>query len=183
MIVASRYAKSLIDLAVETKQLEEVREDMRLIKLVCKENHEFVTLLESPVVKTDKKMAIFKKIFEKKITPTTLVFLNGVAKKRREGYIDDIAYAFDEQYKVYKNITTAIVVTAVPMDAATKSKIIAVVKQSATGEVEVVEKIDRSLVGGFILTVNGRQVDTSIKRKLNDLRKDFSKNLYVPDLN
>ena len=54
MIVASRYAKSLIDLAVETKQLEEVANDMRLIKKVCKENREFVILLESPVVKTDK---------------------------------------------------------------------------------------------------------------------------------
>ena len=183
MIVASRYAKSLIDLAVETKQLEAVREDMRLIKTVCKENHEFVTLLESPVVKTDKKMAIFKKVFEKRITPTTLVFLNLIAKKRREGYIDDIAYAFDEQYKIHKNITTAVITTAVAMDAATKAKLVAVVKQTATGEVEVIEKIDKSLVGGFILSVSDKQVDTSIRRKLNDLRKDFSKNLYVPDLN
>ncbi len=183
MIVASRYAKSLIDLAVETKQLEAVREDMRLIKSVCQSNHEFVTLLESPVVKTDKKMAVFKKIFEKKIAPTTLVFLNMVAKKRREGYIDDIAYAFDEQYKIYKNITTAIITTAVPMDAATKAKIVAIVKEKETGEVEVIEKIDKTLVGGFILTVRDKQVDRSIKRKLNDLRKDFSKNLYVPDLN
>lgn len=183
MIVASRYAKSLIDLAVETKQLEAVREDMRLIKTVCKENHEFVTLLESPVVKTDKKMAIFKKVFEKKISPTTLVFLNLIAKKRREGYIDDIAYAFDEQYKIHKNITTAVITTAVAMDAATKAKLVAVVKQTATGEVEVIEKIDKSLVGGFILSVSDKQVDTSIRRKLNNLRKDFSKNLYVPDLN
>jgi F-type H+-transporting ATPase subunit delta len=183
MIVASRYAKSLIDLAVETKQLEEVANDMRLIKQVCKENREFVILLESPVVKTDKKMAIFKSVFEGKISITTSTFLDLIARKRREGYIDDIAYAFDEQYKSFKNITTAVIATAVPLDAATKSKIIEIVKKSATGEVELIEKIDKSLIGGFVLTVNDKQVDTSIKRKLNDLRKDFSVNLYVPDLN
>jgi F-type H+-transporting ATPase subunit delta len=183
MIVASRYAKSLIDLAVETKQLEEVANDMRLIKQVCKENREFVVLLESPVVKTDKKMAVFKSIFGGKISATTATFLDLIARKRREGYIDDIAYAFDEQYKEFKNITSAVVTTAVPLDAATKSKIIDIVKKSATGEVQLTEKIDKSLIGGFVLTVNDRQVDTSIKRKLNDLRKSFSTNLYVPDLN
>lgn len=183
MIVASRYAKSLIDLAVETKQLEEVCNDMRLIKRVCQENREFVTLLESPVVKTDKKMAIFKSIFGGKISVTTQLFLDLIARKRREGYIDNIAYAFDEQYKLYKNITTAVITTAVPLDAATKSKIAEFVKKSATGEVEIIEKTDKSLIGGFILTVNDKQVDTTIKRKLNDLRKNFSTNLYVPDLN
>jgi F-type H+-transporting ATPase subunit delta len=183
MIVASRYAKSLIDLAVETKQLEEVANDMRLIKKVCKENREFVILLESPVVKTDKKMAIFKSVFQGKISVTTQTFLDLIARKRREGYIDDIAYAFDEQYKTFKNITTAYITTAIPLDAAAKAKVIDIVKKNVTGEVELIEQIDKNLIGGFILTVNGKQVDTSIKRKLNNLRKDFSVNLYVPDLN
>ncbi len=183
MIVPSRYAKALIDLAVETKQLEEVANDMRLIKQVCRENREFVILLESPVVKTDKKMAIFKSIFGGKISVTTSTFLDLIARKRREGYIDDIAYAFDEQYKLYKNITTAVVTTAVPLDSATKNKIIEMVKKNAKGEVQLIEKVDKGLIGGFVLTVNDRQIDASIKRKLNDLRKNFSTNLYVPDLN
>lgn len=183
MIVASRYAKSLIDLAVETKQLEEVRADMKLIKSVCETNREFVVLLESPVVKTDKKMNIFNEVFKGKISATTLAFLNMIAVKRREGYIDNIAYAFDEQYKVYKNITTAEVHAPTPLDAESKKQILAVVAKTATGEIELVEKIDTSLIGGFVLTVNGKRIDTSVKRKLNDLRKNFSGNPYLPDLN
>jgi F-type H+-transporting ATPase subunit delta len=183
MIVASRYAKSLIDLAVETKQLEEVRADMKLIKRVCEGNREFVILLESPVVKTDKKMAIFKEIFGDKISVTTLTFLNLIATKRREGYIDNIAYAFDEQYKIYKNITSAEVTSAAPLDADNKAQILAIVSKTATGQIELIEKVDKSLIGGFILTVDGKRVDTTVKRKLNDLRKNFSGNVYVPDLN
>jgi len=183
MGIASRYAKSLIDLSVETKQLEEVREDMRLIKKVCLENREFVIMLESPVVKTDRKMAIFKTVFGGKITATTQTFLDLVARKRREGYIDDIAYSFDEQYKIFKNITTAVITTAVKLDDSSKAKALELIAKEYKGEIELIEKTDKDLIGGFVLTVNGKQVDTSIKRKLNDFKKNFSGNLYVPDLN
>jgi F-type H+-transporting ATPase subunit delta len=183
MIVASRYAKSLIDLAIATRQLDEVHKDMQLINEVCTNNHDFVLMLESPIIKTDKKMAIFKKIFDGKISATTLAFLNIIATKRREGYIDDIARSFDDQFKAYMGITKAIITTAVPLDSSTKKKIMELVKNNAKGEVELTEKIDKSLIGGFVLKVNDQQVDTSIKRKLNDLRKNFSGNAYVPDLN
>lgn len=183
MSVASRYAKSLVDLAVETKQLEEVREDMRLIKKVCIENREFVIMLESPVVKTDKKMAIFKSVFGGKIAVTTQAFLDIVAMKRREGLIDDIAYSFDEQYKAHRNITSAVITTAIKLDEATKNKVLEIIQKSYTGEIELIEKVDKDLIGGFVLTVNDKQVDTSIKRKLINFKKNFSGNPYLPDLN
>lgn len=183
-VFAARYAKSLIDLAVETNQLEEVRSDMKLIKEVCQSNHDFVVMLESPVVKTDKKMAIFKSIFGGKISVTTAAFLDLIAVKRREGYIDNIAYVFDEQYKVYKNIVTANVVSAVKLDDASRNQILAIVKDNAKGAaVELIEKTDKSLIGGFVLTVEDRQIDKSIKRKLSELRKNFKDNPYVAELN
>ncbi|MCE3228392.1 MAG: synthase subunit delta [Bacteroidetes bacterium] len=183
MIVASRYAKSLIDLAKETKQLEEVRKDMQLIKDVCRSSRDFVSLLESPVIKTDKKLAVFQGLFSGKVSKTTESFLKLMATKRREGYLGDIAKSFDEQYKLLKNITTAQVTTATALDAATKNKMLDLVKKTVTGEIELVEKIDASLIGGFVLTINDKQVDQSVKRKLNDLRKDFTGNAYIPNLN
>ncbi len=183
MIVASRYAKSLIDLSIELKQLEEVNKDMLLIKQVCEQNREFTVLLKSPVVSTDKKSSIIRSIFESKVSQTTLSFLNLITQKRREGDVENIAYAFNEQYKLHKNITTAIVTTAITLDDATKTKILAIVKKQASGEVEIVEKIDKALIGGFILTVGDKQIDASIKRKLNDLKKNFSDDHFVPELN
>ncbi len=183
MIVASRYAKSLIDLAIESKKLEEVKDDMRLINNVCANNHEFVTLLNSPVVKTDKKLAVFKAIFDGKVSKITSAFLDLIATKRRESYIDDIAKSFDQQYKIYKNITTVTVDSAVKLDDTLKKQILALVKKTVTGEIELVEKIDASLIGGFVLTINDSQLDQSVKRKLNDLRKTFSGNTTLPNLN
>lgn len=183
MIVASRYAKSLIDLAIETKQLEEVRKDMLLVKQVCDSNSDFVTLLQSPVVKTDKKIAIFNGVFGKNISKTTTAFLNLLAAKRRENYLSGIASSFDEQYKLYKNITTVKVSSAVALDAKLKKDILDLVKKNATGEIELIEKVDPSLIGGFVLTINDKQVDQSVKRKLNDLSKNFTGNSFVPALN
>ncbi len=183
MSVASRYAKSLIDLAIETKQLEEVRKDMQLIKSVCQSNGDFVNLLESPIVKTDKKMAIFKTIFEGKISATTQSFLNIIAVKKREGYIDDMANAFDDLYKQQLNITAVKVESAVKLDDASKQQLLSLVKTKVTGEIELVEKVNPELIGGFIITINDTQIDQSIRTKLNQLRKNFSTNLYLPELN
>jgi len=183
MIVASRYAKALIDLAVETKQLEEVRKDMQLVKNVCDNNREFMTLLQSPVVKTDKKVAIFKSVFEGKVSKTTIAFLNLMASKRREAFLQEIASDFDEQYKQFKNITTVEVKSAIALDDKARKQILDLVKTSATGEIDLVEKVDPSLIGGFVLTINDKQVDQSVKRKLNDLKKGFADNTFVPNLN
>ncbi len=183
MSVASRYAKSLIDLAIETKQLEEVRKDMRLINEVCKSNPDFVTLLESPVVKTDKKIAIFISIFEGKIVNTTQSFLKLIASKRRESYIKDIAISFDEMYKSYLNITTAKVESAIKLDDASRNQILEIVRQTTNGEIELVEKVNPELIGGFILSINDTQVDQSVRRRLSELKKNFSSNVYSPNLN
>lgn len=183
MNVASTYAKSLINLAIESNQLEAVRNDMKLIEKVCSQNHDFINLLNSPIVKTDKKQAIFKSVFDGKISNLTLTFINLIAAKRRESYIANIATAFDEQYKTFLNITSATVHTAVALDEKLKTEILNLVKQTTTGSVELIQKIDQTLIGGFVLTINDKQIDQSVKRKLNDLRKNFANNENVISIN
>ncbi len=184
MIVGTRYAKSLIDLSIENKQLEETRKDMQLVKQVCNENHDFVVLLNSPVIKIDKKLAVINAVFSGKISKLSLSFLNLLATKRREAYIPEIATAYDEQFKSKKNITTAVIKTATGLDAKLKTRVLEIVKQSVgAGEVELVEKVDASILGGFILSISDKQLDNSVKRKLNDLRKNLSSNKYIPSSN
>jgi F-type H+-transporting ATPase subunit delta len=184
MIVATRYAKSLIDLSVENKQLDETRNDMKLVKQICAENHDFVVLLNSPIVKTDKKQDILNAVFSGKISKLSLSFLNLLTKKRRESYIPEIAVAYDEQFKTQKNITTAVITTATGLDAKLKTRVLEIVKQSAgNGEVELVEKVDASILGGFVLSISDKQLDQSVKRKLNDLRKNLLSNKYIPSNN
>jgi F-type H+-transporting ATPase subunit delta len=171
MIVASRYAKSLLDLAVEKSQLEAVYADMMQVKSVCDNSKEFVTFLNSPIIKADKKVASIKAIFEGKISAITLGFLTIVANKRRESIISQIAESFIEQYRTQKNIFTAVVVSAKGLDATTKQQALDLVKSQLKGEVELVEKIDESIIGGFVLRIGDKQIDRSVSKQLSTLKK------------
>lgn len=173
MIVANRYAKSLMELAVETKQLEAVREDMRTIAQVCKENREFELFLQSPVIKTDKKLAVLSSIFKGKISELSLSFINLITDKHRESLIHEITKAFDEQYKTNKNIFTAVVTSAQGLDTTTKQKVKDLIKSQMNGEVELIEKIDANTIGGFILRIGDQQLDKSVARQLSNLKKEL----------
>ena len=88
----------------------------------------------------------------------------------------EIAKAFLSQYKLHKNILTAVFTSASGIDQTIKNKVLELVKQTTQGEVELVEKIDKNLIGGFVLTIGDKQVDASVSRQLNDLRKTFTGN-------
>lgn len=174
MIVANRYAESLMGLAVESNQLEAVRNDMKTIEQLCKENREFSLFLKSPVIKTDKKQAVINSVFKGKTTDLTLSFLNLIASKHRESLIEHIAAAFNEQYKTNKNIWTAVVTSAKGLDNVTKQKVSDLVKSQLKGEVELVEKIDANTIGGFILRIGDKQIDRSVARQLSNLKKELT---------
>lgn len=183
MIVANRYAKSLLELSLEKGQVEKVFADMKYVQEVYNHNKDFVNFLNSPIIKTDKKQAALKAVFASSISDMSLGFFNILAAKRREAYMGDVAKSFIEQYRKHKNITTALVISATRLDDAARKQLLEVVKKSATGEVELVEKIDTNLIGGFILRIDDKQVDASISRKLNELRKTFTENPHTININ
>jgi len=179
--LSSRYAKSLLELSIEKGLLEKVYADMKLILNTCRENHELRTLLKSPIVKTDKKHEILEAIFGKKTESISFQFMQIIATKRREEYLEEIAESFIEQYKEHKHILTAVVTTAQGLDEELKKQVLELVKKSYNSEVELVEKVDKDLIGGFIIRVGDKQEDTSISRKLKLLYRTFNENPYIKE--
>ena len=176
MIVASRYAKSLLDLAVEKGQLEAVYTDMVQIKSICNDSREFITFLNSPIIKADKKVSTLKAVFDGKLNAITAGFLTIVAQKRRESVIPHMATSFIEQYKSQKNILTAVVTSAKGLDDVTKKQALDLIKSQLNGEIELVEKIDSNVIGGFILKIGDKQLDKSVARQLSNLKKELTTN-------
>jgi F-type H+-transporting ATPase subunit delta len=180
--VASRYVKSLLGLAVEREALEKVHQDMVLFSKVCKENRAFTLMLRNPIIKHDKKREILEKIFMGKVHALTLAIFEMITRKNREPLLPAIADEFHIAYNDYKGIGGASVTTAVPLDAKLRSEIEKIVKKlSDKKQVEIEEKIDPDMIGGFVLNVGDRQVDASIKNKLNSLRVKFSQNPFIKE--
>lgn len=181
--IASRYAKSLLLLAVEQNMLEEAYRDMNSIAVVCKENRDFLVFLRSPVVKADKKVSVINKVFEGKLGKLVSGFIEIITTHRRENILGEIAQSFVLQYQNFKHITTAELVSAVKLDDTQRKAVIEKIKASFSANVEITEKIDPSIIGGMIVRVGDKQYDASISRKLKELKKDFSKNQYISQLN
>lgn len=178
--VSTRYAKALIDLSVERGQLEKVYEDIQGFIEIYK-NREFANMLQSPIVRGDKKQKIFDAIFGGKVEDTTKAFFDIIIKKGREPELSDIANSFVEQYKAIKHISTVTLTTATPatddMIAAIKAKLEA--SDEIDGKVDLQTKVDADLIGGFVLRFGDKLYDASIANQLKELRKDFSKNAYI----
>lgn len=164
---ASRYAKSLIGLAIEKGVLEQVHEDMQFFTRVCEENRAFLLALSSPVVNHQKKLAILNGIFKTRVSPITFSIFDIITKKNREAILFDIAREFHNQYNQYKNVQPAQVTTTFPLDEKLRSEFKQkVIESTGKQEVELEEKVDPKLIGGYVLKIGDRQIDESIKSRL-----------------
>ncbi|MDH4057242.1 MAG: ATP synthase F1 subunit delta [Cyclobacteriaceae bacterium] len=175
-----RYVKSLLGLAEEQKVLDKVHQDMQLFADVCSQNKEFRIMLRSPVVRHDKKLDVLTKIFKGKVEPLTMAFFEIITKKNREPLLYSISKEFHNSYNDFKGIGKATVTTAISIDDELRGEIEKIVKKiSDKKQIELIEKVDANMVGGFLLTVGDRQIDASIKNKLKSLKIKFSQNPYV----
>ena len=149
---AARYAKSFLQLAFQKDVLEESVKDMQMINDTCLASKDLILLLQSPIVKTHKKLSILEAIFKSNVSEFTYSFIKLVIKSV-DG-VDDVIL----------------------------DKVKAMVKATYSKEVEIVEVKDKSLIGGFVLTIGDNQIDASISRRLAELRKEFSVNSYVKEI-
>ena len=163
--IAIRYAKALFELSLEQKSLEQTSQDMLLVREVCLQNKDFRLVLSSPIIKSDKKQSIMKSLFEGKLGKLSLAYLNIIAKKRRENFIEPIAEQFSELYKEYKGVISVVLTTAVAADDSIKNKVKELVRGFTKKEVDLIEEIKGEIIGGFILKFGQYQFDDSIRKK------------------
>jgi len=177
--VASRYVKSLLSLAVEQGVLEAVHTDMLLFAKVCKENRGFRMMLSSPIIRHEKKREVLTKVFSGKLNEMSMSIIEILTRKNREPLLPAIAEEFHNAYNEHKGIGKASITTTIPMDAEMRTTIESIVKKlSEKKKVELDEKVDKELIGGFILNIGDRQVDASVKSKLKSLQLKFEENYY-----
>ena len=169
-IVAYRYAKSLFDLATEKKVVNEVNDDMTLFKTICDENRQFLVVMGNPIVRHHDKLAILKKTFEKNVHPVTYSIFNVLTKKNRENLIYSIAEEFEKLYNLQKGILKATVTSVTALTKDQKAEFTKIVRDATGKQIVLEEKINENLIGGYILSIGDTQIDTSVRKKLNELK-------------
>ena len=182
--LATRYAKSLIDLSTERNQLEDVYNDMQFLRQVTKQSRDFVNLLRSPVVPADKKQSVIDAVTKNNISVLTAAFIKLLINKGREEDMPEIISAFITQYNAIKGIHKVKLTTATAIGDDLKNAIVSKVKNEANLEhVELESKTDDALIGGFVLEFNNNLVDASVLRDLKDISKQFKeRNVFVQNI-
>ena len=178
--LAGRYAKSLVDLALEQNSLDAVHADMKFIGYICRSNPDFVSLLKSPIITNDKKEKVIESVVQESISKLTSMFLRLLVRKTRENFLPEIADAFITQYNKLKDIHKIKLTTAVPMSNDLHEAIIAKVKSNTPIQhIELEAVVKDELIGGFKLQIGDVLIDASIQRDLHDVRKQFLSNEYI----
>jgi len=178
--LAGRYAKSILDLALERGQLDNVYNDMLFLQAACRGSKELVNLLRSPIIKADKKEKVMDAITAGRVSPLTTAFIHLLLVKEREGYLPEVASAFISQYKVYKGILIVRLTTAVPVDEDIRKIVLDKVRTARqVQQIELDTQVNEQLIGGFVLEIGDEMVDASIAHELNNIRKQFNNNDFI----
>jgi F-type H+-transporting ATPase subunit delta len=178
--LASRYAKSLIDLAIEKGQLETIFADMQWLQAVCKASRDFVVLLRSPVIKADKKEKIVEAVTGGHIGEITTAFIHLMIRKSRESYLPEVATAFVKQYKTNKNIYTIKLTTATGLNEELKHAIIRQIQATTDMQnIELETGVNEDLIGGFVLQAGDKLIDASIAYDLKNIARQFENNDFI----
>jgi F-type H+-transporting ATPase subunit delta len=181
--LAGRYAKSLLDLAIEQDQLDAVYQDMKMVKQLCHQNPDFTAVLKSPVITADKKEKIIAAVLLNKVNKLTGLFITLLINKTRESNLPEISDTFIRQYNELKNIHKVKITTAVPMSKELEDAMVSRIRTNADYQnIELETVVDESLIGGYKFEMGDMLIDASILRDLNDVKKQFMSNEYIHKL-
>jgi F-type H+-transporting ATPase subunit delta len=169
--VAERYARSLFDLASDSKAVAKVESDLSSFEKMLATSPELDRLIKSPVFSADEQLRAIGAISDKaKIGGLTGNFLRVVAKNRRLFAIPGMIAAFRRVAAEARGEISADVTSAHALTAAQQNELKAALKSVAGKDVSINLTVDPSLLGGLIVKIGSRQIDTSLKTKLNSLK-------------
>jgi len=176
--VASRYAKSLLDLAKEKNIINDIYNDILLFNNTLSQNNQLVSLFKSPVINGNKKFAVVKSIFGSKLNALTIAFIEIIIRKRREMFLLAVAEAFIAQYKDLNNIVNASLKTAVAINDNLTAEVRNFIEKQSGKKIDLTIKVEPNLIGGMVIQIEDKLYDASIAGKLKKAKKELL-NTYI----
>lgn len=166
----------MFELAVEENKVDELLGEIEQLQKILKENEEFGKLMTHPKIIKEEKLQVAENVFKGRISDELLGFLTIIIFKDRYQEIDEILEYFLTEVKKYKGIGVATVTTAVPLKEEQCKKIERrLLDTTDYKSMEMHYRQDASLIGGMVIRIGDRVVDSSISTKLNELQKELLK--------
>ena len=170
---AIRYARAIYEIADEEKLVEEVYNDMIRISKLNRDSFDFKNLLSNSIIDNiDKKKAILSLV--EKNNSITEKLLDLLIHNKRVAIISDISSSFIQLYNKHNNIKEAVVITASPIDKNLENQILSQIKIPEAKSITLINLVDSSIIGGFIIRYDGKEYNASIKQNLKNLKTELT---------
>ena len=175
-LIEGIYGEALFELAIEKNELDSMEEQVTLLIQAFAENPELTKLLNHPKISKEEKISVIENIFKGRLSDDIVGFLVIVVEKDRGSEIDGILTYFQAKVREYKKIGVARVTSATELSPEQKQRVEQkLLQQTSYESFEVDYKVDASLIGGMIIRIGDRVVDSSIKSKLDSMTKNLRK--------
>lgn len=175
-LISSTYADALFDLAIEKEKTEDWQKAVETIKGILDENPEFGKLMAHPQLDKEEKLSLASEAFEDKVDPEIVGLIRVIIEKDRYSEIDSILDAFIAKVKDYNGVGVAYVSAAKELSDSQKEAVIAkLLETTEYKSMEMHYTVDESLIGGMVIRIGDRVVDSSIKTRLDIMTKQLLK--------
>lgn len=180
-LLVHRYAKAFLELAIQNNLVDKVLDDLLLVKTTIEDNKELDLLIHQPFVSKERKSNIMNRLFSDRVEKITLNLINLLIEKNRDTAITDMYDEYRMLYHEYKKIAVVTITSAIELDEKTTERIVNILKHKIVDKdtIEIKNVIDKSIIGGFIVSYNDYVYDASVTYTLKRLHSDFEENLFV----
>ncbi|AYN05862.1 ATP synthase F1 subunit delta [Flavobacterium sp. 140616W15] len=172
---AIRYAKAILDLANSKGVAEAVNNDMKSIASTIEVNEELSTFIQSPTIKVEVKESALLEVFAA-VNGVTKGLFRLLFENKRFEILEAIALEYVKLFDENNGVEVATVTTAIPMDAALEAKVLAKIATFSDKKITIVNNVDASIIGGFILRIGDKQYNASVANRLQVLKRELAQN-------
>ena len=169
---ALRYAKALLNFALENKQEEVVAKEMQTVLLIINDSPELDVALDNPILSGSKKSLLMAEVF-KSNSKTTQSLFSLLSINKREGILGAVAAQYSMLYDKHQGIVEATVITAVALTQVVERKVLEKASLLTSLKVQLKNIVDPTIKGGFILRVGDLQYNASVLDRLERLKREL----------
>lgn len=175
-LVESVYGDALFSYSTEHDKVDELLEEANGVLEALRSNEDFVRVMTHPRVSKEEKITIIQNVFSGRIADEFLGLLITIVEKGHFKDTEDILLYFIDQVREYRHIGVVKVSTPMELTESQKSEVTKKLLETTEYEkLEVEYEIDPSLIGGMVIRLGDRVVDSSIRTKIEHLSRDLSK--------
>ncbi|CAI8224222.1 MAG: ATP synthase subunit delta [Flavobacteriaceae bacterium] len=170
---AIRYAKAILEFALEQKAEEAVQRDFEQVTATLEQSKDLAKLLESPVMEASEKKEVLGKIFSNQ-APATQKAMALLAKNQRINLLGQVAQEYQKRIDALQGVQKAQVTTAAPLEKALEKEVLGMAQKLTPQKVILENKIDPTLLGGFVLQIGDLQYNASVAQQLRTLKQELT---------